>query len=703
MALAKIKSIFSPSTTIHSQRVIRKNPPRKAHAPKKQNEDQSRKQNEDHSYPSPSENSSIVLGTTVTLSQTPPVSNAHMVFVQETQSPVLGNNSITLTNTQIDTIEETQTLNCMSNLDTSLDNPCLTPQTHEHLRYSDTMFNELSRTMSDDMSIFPLRNEDENSVLHPPTSTPVQTSLSQTLPTTNGMKLLVTESQLPPSQSASQKHENVLKQLICANSKLAQLEAENKKLKEDLQVIRIHDAAQIPKINSQTHAKTQTCSITQSTTHSISPDGKVMQIKPHANDKLLFRSRGNLSILSNFHPMHLTFRGQKYHSAEQAYQHHMAFFHSRPDIARRIMSTRNPGHVKKIAKSIKKCEQWHEHKAILMADILLVKANQCQAFRTSLLDTGTKVLVHNIDTDSYWGCGSDLQGCNMLGVLLMELRKDLVSRKLSLPSSETPNPQHINGPELSHTGTRHTPVTAPPSVTDTRCVTMTNVHLPKPTTCGSHIPRTPNASSSTPDTRRLSVSKSPARNSPSSIPSGPNARFIPVSTPPDSSVLLIGNSNVREMAPILNKHKISAQSTFYPGGTLKYICSRMKHFVNSGDPTHVVLMAGDIETVNGMAPEQLTSHYQQTVREIRRVFPWSRLILVGLTISGNQQRQQATRRLNALLQHLASVERMIDYIDNRDLKLRDNIHLSFTSKRLLGTRIANFVSKPYLRSIQRFR
>jgi ribA/ribD-fused uncharacterized protein len=43
--------------------------------------------------------------------------------------------------------------------------------------------------------------------------------------------------------------------------------------------------------------------------------------------------------------------------------------------------------------------------------------------RVVLLSTGDSLLVEDSPTDSYWGCGSDRKGKNMLGQILMEVRE----------------------------------------------------------------------------------------------------------------------------------------------------------------------------------------------------------------------------------------------------------------------------------------
>ena len=45
--------------------------------------------------------------------------------------------------------------------------------------------------------------------------------------------------------------------------------------------------------------------------------------------------------------------------------------------------------------------------------------------RAVLLSTGDALLVEDSPTDSYWGCGGDRKGKNMLGKILMEVREKL--------------------------------------------------------------------------------------------------------------------------------------------------------------------------------------------------------------------------------------------------------------------------------------
>ena len=368
----------------------------------------------------------------------------------------------------------------------------------------------------------------------------------------------------------------------------------------------------------------------------------------------LFRSNGNLSVLSNFHQTTVKFKGISFRSAEHAYQHKMAIYHGQHDIALRILNARTPAQAKETSKKVRKCEQWHETKPNIMSEILKAKSQQCPNFKDALLKTGQKKLIHNIDTDSYWGCGPDLKGLNMMGTLLEELRMEIRSGP-SLPMP-APAPEAVPTPETT------AQVTKPSRPTP-------EVHRPNP-------------------------------NRPKRKTDAPRLPVTPSEEPP---ILIIGNSNARQMASILHDNGLNSKSFVYPGGPINYITSRVRHTVSGPDPSHVILMAGDIEAANGMPHDQVVFQYQKLIREVRRVYPWSRVLLVGLTITGNQNRSKAIRSTNALMQHVASIERMITYVDNNTSRLRDEIHLSHDSKLALGRRITTVIKKPHLDSLRRFR
>ena len=59
-----------------------------------------------------------------------------------------------------------------------------------------------------------------------------------------------------------------------------------------------------------------------------------------------------------------------------------------------------------------------------MEEICTAKLRQCKRFREALILTGDARLIHNTESDSVWGgCGLDLQGQNMMGNILLEVRE----------------------------------------------------------------------------------------------------------------------------------------------------------------------------------------------------------------------------------------------------------------------------------------
>ena len=88
-----------------------------------------------------------------------------------------------------------------------------------------------------------------------------------------------------------------------------------------------------------------------------------------------------------------------------------------------LVGSKEPGPAKKAANEIVTNESWANIKLDIMRSILKSKFNHSSKFQVALKETGNKQLVHNVENDSFWGCGEDGLGANMLGMLLEELRK----------------------------------------------------------------------------------------------------------------------------------------------------------------------------------------------------------------------------------------------------------------------------------------
>ncbi|MCB9642142.1 MAG: NADAR family protein [Myxococcales bacterium] len=68
-------------------------------------------------------------------------------------------------------------------------------------------------------------------------------------------------------------------------------------------------------------------------------------------------------------------------------------------------------------------KDWESIKDNVMRDAVYAKFTQHKDLKELLLSTGEAVLIEHTTNDSYWGDGGDGSGKNMLGRILMEIRK----------------------------------------------------------------------------------------------------------------------------------------------------------------------------------------------------------------------------------------------------------------------------------------
>lgn len=73
---------------------------------------------------------------------------------------------------------------------------------------------------------------------------------------------------------------------------------------------------------------------------------------------------------------------------------------------------------------------WETVKEQVMKDALLQKIKEHPQIKELLLSTGDEEIVEHTVNDSYWADGGDGSGKNRLGVLWMEIRKELRDEKV---------------------------------------------------------------------------------------------------------------------------------------------------------------------------------------------------------------------------------------------------------------------------------
>lgn len=143
---------------------------------------------------------------------------------------------------------------------------------------------------------------------------------------------------------------------------------------------------------------------------------------------------GRFAFLSNFYPVHLTYKNRTYKSSEHAYQARKANNTSQHDF---IAKAPTAASAKARGKVCSKRADWAEIKIQVMWDILVAKFEN-PMLRELLLDTGDAELIEgNTWGDVFWGvCGG--VGENWLGKLLMKLRAELRLKEALTAAFEDP-------------------------------------------------------------------------------------------------------------------------------------------------------------------------------------------------------------------------------------------------------------------------
>lgn len=90
-----------------------------------------------------------------------------------------------------------------------------------------------------------------------------------------------------------------------------------------------------------------------------------------------------------------------------------------------IRQTSRPGDSKRLGAKLPIRSDWNQVKDDIMRKVVKAKFVQHPDLKEMLLGTGDAILIEHTENDRYWGDGGDGSGKNMLGKVLMEVRKQL--------------------------------------------------------------------------------------------------------------------------------------------------------------------------------------------------------------------------------------------------------------------------------------
>ena len=176
---------------------------------------------------------------------------------------------------------------------------------------------------------------------------------------------------------------------------------------------------------------------------------KQLRAYPCADSAVVFKTRelfGGLSNMASGFPLQVN--GMLIHSSEALYQ--ACRFPHLPEAQRDIIEQKNPMTAKMKSKKYRPDTRadWIGVRVNVMRWCLRVKlAHHWDAFGNTLLETGDMPIVERSRKDEFWGAklsdDGTLTGCNVLGRLLMELRKE-VRESEHRDFSRVPPPQNIS-------------------------------------------------------------------------------------------------------------------------------------------------------------------------------------------------------------------------------------------------------------------
>jgi hypothetical protein len=135
-----------------------------------------------------------------------------------------------------------------------------------------------------------------------------------------------------------------------------------------------------------------------------------------------WRTSGKYGCFSNFSKHSIKIWDRDYPTSEHLYQ---ALKATNDEDHERIRLAKTAKECKQIAYSVPLNDKWDVIKIKVMKDVVRLKMIQNSQVKQTLLESGDELLVEDSPYDSFWGCGKDGNGANMLGKILMELRKEL--------------------------------------------------------------------------------------------------------------------------------------------------------------------------------------------------------------------------------------------------------------------------------------
>ena len=92
-----------------------------------------------------------------------------------------------------------------------------------------------------------------------------------------------------------------------------------------------------------------------------------------------------------------------------------------------MVNSKSPFIAKEFSKRCNLRPDWYENRQKFMLEVIIEKTKQHKELRTNLINSGLKPIIHFTKNDKFWGNGPENNGQNILGRILMEVRKQLLT------------------------------------------------------------------------------------------------------------------------------------------------------------------------------------------------------------------------------------------------------------------------------------
>lgn len=158
-------------------------------------------------------------------------------------------------------------------------------------------------------------------------------------------------------------------------------------------------------------------------------------------------------------------QGQTFENVEQAYQFKKAKAHNKMALANKILETRDPPEIHRLAKQLPTSKNWIKEEEQIMTDLVTMKFTQNPHIRNLLLATENKEF-HEATSNKKWGTGAELasnallngdwNGEDLLGQILERVRTNL---KLVYPIPPDPFGSSEDVNALTHVKSTNDPPT----------------------------------------------------------------------------------------------------------------------------------------------------------------------------------------------------------------------------------------------------